>query len=203
LQSDAEYIKDHVTDFTLLKSGVAYMAQSVSSSDPRLTLNTAEATSATKVPGTSCFDYFGQRTYYTIEEILGIENCFYLIGDNYNWCKSDEWCDTGEFAGLDDVEWMNFKVNKDCEVIIVPRKGFDPAFVTNEENGWVKTQMEKDPFTFRRTTYGVQGGLVSTNMYVKDFNAGSTVSLYNSNVGKIIDAGGGGNIPYHVFVRVK
>ena len=201
LDSNEAEIKDHVTGFKVLKNGTAYMGKSVSGSDPRLSPYTGSETTA-KIPGASWFDTFGQRKYSSTNEILGLENCIYLMGDNALWCKSDEWCGSGDYLGADDVAWMTFDVNKDCDVIIAPRKGFDPHFVTEAENGWEKSVLSDLPFRFTRLSEGVQDRYVSNNLYIKSFKAGDTVTLYNSNVGKIIQADGGGCVPYHVFVRV-
>ena len=115
--------------------------------------------------------------------------------------SSDLWAG-GE--GIADVPWMQFKVNKDCDIVIVPGAEV-PRFVTLEENGWFKTNLDDYAFTLNRhnhdnsyTNYTSRSKKV---MYVKSFKAGDTVTLYNANNGKYhssYDAP-----PYFAFVRVK
>ena len=107
-------------------------------------------------------------------------------------------------SGAEDLAWMTFKVNQDCEVIVVPGSS-TPNFVTVEANGWAKSTLDERAFTLTRHDGGKNYSDLSINatktMYTKSFKAGDTVTLYNSNNG--VAHSDYNKLPYFAFVRVK
>jgi len=205
----ADVIKDHVSNFKILPEGaektfILGPGTGGTYSD-RLTHDYLTQNGATPSDA-SPYSINQQRTFGVTNEVLGLENSFYLrmpdqtAVDNY-LKTSDLWAG-GE--GIEDVEWMQFKVNKDCDIVIVPGKEV-PNFVTLEENGWFKTNLSDYAFTLTRhaanNVYYDYTNQSKKVMYVKSFKAGDTVTLYNANNGNYhssYDAP-----PYFAFVRVK
>jgi hypothetical protein len=205
----ADVIRDHVSNFKILPEGaektfILGPGAGDAYSD-RLTHDYLTENGATPADA-SPYSINQQRTFGVTNEILGLENTFYLRMPNQDavddyLAKSDLWAG-GE--GIDDVEWMQFKVNKDCDIVIVPGSEV-PRFVTLAENGWTKTNLSDYAFTLTRhaanNAYMDNTTRSKKVMYVKSFSAGDTVTLYNANNGKhhsVYDV-----LPYFAFVRLK
>jgi len=205
----AAVIKDHVSNFKILAEGgentfILGPGTGGSYSD-RLTHDYLTSNGATPSDA-SPYSINHQRTFGVTNEILGLENSFYLRMPSQdaidNFLKTSDLWAGGE--GMDDVAWMQFDVNKDCDVVVVPGTG-TPNFVTSEENGWFKTDLSDYAYTLSRhaanNTYYDYTNKSGKVMYVKSFGAGDTVTLYNANNGNYhssYDAP-----PYFAFVRVK
>lgn len=104
-----------------------------------------------------------KKVNWLVEAFSGKPTCGMTDGaeakDNYGFTKT--------------VPWASFDVAEDCDVIVIAR-GDIPAF---EENGYVKSQLSDTAIIVNRTN-----GEVADNyktMYVKSFEAGQTVDLYN------------------------
>ncbi len=139
-----------------------------------------------------------QRVFGITDEVIGLENCYYLR--MLNVALPESWAGGN---GADDLPWMTFKVNQDCDIIIIP-SGETPNFV-KDNNQWVNCKLTEKPFTLSRHqvdgTYKDCSANAKTDMYIKSFEAGQTVTLYNTNTGK---AGSHNDYPpYFAFVRVK
>ncbi len=205
----ATVIKDHVSNFKILPEGaektfILGPGTGGTYSD-RLTHDYLTEDGPTPSDA-SPYSINQQRTFGVTNEILGLENCFYLRMPSQsaidNYLKTSDLWSGGD--GAEDVAWMQFKVNKDCDVVIVPGTGV-PNFVTPDENGWFKTNLSDYAFTLSRhasdNTYTDYTSRSKKVMYVRSFNAGDTVTLYNANNGLLHSSYD--VPPYFAFVRVK
>lgn len=176
------------------------------------------------VPGTDLCGTNSQRTIKTLNKTTGFENAYFIAPDIYlrqdsittmqsdlaysaendrRWMVSafmglDQTIDTDKTINLSaNVKWLEFKVNKDCEVIVLANDAVEPAFCTEENSGWTHSWLKGDVYTAERVT---TGAAVKShhNMYVKEYHAGDTVELYNENAHY-----GSSLHPYLTLVRFK
>lgn len=210
-------ITDHVTDFQIVASTGAgsfilgpgaHAAGLITGYSDRLMH--CYSTEPGVAPVASAYSINNQRIFRETDEILGLENCYYLryINQNSldkvlgNTAKAD-WIGG---ADKEDLPWMTFTVNQDCDIIIVP-SAETPKFVTRAANGWYKNTLSDYAFTLSRKTnndggsYQNYDGNSQKVMYVKSFKAGDTVTLYNGNNGSYSLSYD--KLPYFAFVRVK
>lgn len=211
-------ITDHVTDFQIVAEGAEKTfilgpganANVKATYSDRLvhnyTTDSAEPTVA------SAYSINGQRTFGITDEVLGLENCYYLRyyeqasvnSSNYGIGNGLKTLWAGG-NGAEDLPWMTFTVNQDCDIVIVPSAD-TPNFVTVAANGWSKTTLSDYAFTLKRQANGSYQDYSSRSqkvMYTKSFKAGDTVTLYNVNTGTLHGSGDFDKLPYFAFVRVK
>ena len=210
-------ITDHVSDFQIVHANGegsfilgpgAHAAGGVTGFSDRLVhcLSTEPGVASFA----SAYSINNQRIFRETDEILGLENCYYLKYVNQNsldkvlgnTAKAD-WIGG---ADKEDLPWMTFTVNQDCDIIIVP-SAETPKFVTRAANGWYKNTLSDYAFTLSRKTANGGGSYQNYDsnsqkvMYVKSFKAGDTVTLYNGNNGSYSLSYD--RLPYFAFVRVK
>ena len=97
-----------------------------------------------------------------------------------------------------EAKWFSFKVNKDCEVIVlssVTASG-SPQFCKPEE-GWVNSYLSDDAYIAHKGT-ALLAKNTYRNMHVKEYKAGNIVELYNENTGDQRYP-----IPYMTIIRFK
>ena len=210
-------ITDHVTDFQIVASTGegsfilgpgAHAAGGVTGFSDRLVH--CESTEPGEASFASAYSINKQRIFRETDEILGLENCYYLkyvnqgsLDNVLSKTAKAEWIGGADKA---DLPWMTFTVNQDCDIIIVP-SAETPKFVTRAENGWYKNTLSDYAFTLSRKTNNGGGSYQNYDsnsqkvMYVKSFKAGDTVTLYNGNNGSYSLSYD--RLPYFAFVRVK
>ena len=149
-----------------------------------------------------------QRKLTSIDRKTGWENLFFIGSDPamsqgpyntpawvqaafYGTLDSEEILDeNGEVTGenyqfnLTDytVPWYDFEVTRDCEVTII---GYSKIPHYENDKSWRYSYLATSPYTVLRTDpNGTTTGVASfRHIYVKEFKAGETVSLYNENTG--------------------
>ena len=207
-------IKDHVSDFQIVASTGAGSfilgpgANATASKTYSDRLIHCSSTEPGVAPVASAYSINNQRIFRETDEVLGLENCYYLKYVNQASVdtvlkNNAEWIGGADKA---DLPWMTFTVNQDCDIIIVP-SAETPKFVTRAENGWSKNTLADHAFTLSRKTdngggsYQDYTGNSQKVMYVKSYKAGDTVTLYNGNNGTASHSYD--KLPYFAFVRVK
>jgi len=209
-------ITDHVADFQIVAStgegsfilGPGANATAKATFSDRLVHN--YSTEPGEADVASAYSINAQRIFGVTDEILGLENCYYLkyvnqasVDSVLKGTAQAQWIGG---ADKEDLAWMTFKVNQDCDIVIVP-SAETPKFVTREENGWSKTALSDYAFTLTRKTNNSGGTYQDYTaksqkvMYTKSFKAGDTVTLYNGNNGTATMSYD--MLPYFAFVRVK
>lgn len=150
-----------------------------------------------------------QRKITSVDRALGIEDCLF-IGSGaslYQKVSSAPWI-VSAFTGLKteadgcvldlgskSVPWFSFKVNYDCNVIVL--SGTKPKFC-EDDSKWIYTSLNFEPYTAERfVTNEYSNVTVFKNMYTRSCKAGETVTMYN-------DASGtNGEVPYLTIVKFK
>lgn len=166
-----------------------------------------------------------QRVIGTVNKLTGLENAYYIASDfnlspfygegvtvnqsddTYVAANDRRWM-ISAYTGLSrtvdtdttidfntDAKWFEFKVNKDCEVIILANNYASPSFCTKAGSGWVNSFLSGDAYVALRN--GAEMNKYH-NMFVKKFKAGDIVEMYNENS----DAGSY-PIPYMTIVRFE
>jgi len=209
-------ITDHVTDFQIVASTGAGSfilgpgANAMISSAFSDRLMHCYSTEPGVAAAASAYSINNQRIFGVTDEVLGLENCYYLkyvnqasVDSVLKGTAQAQWIGG---ADQEDLAWMTFTVNQDCDIVIVP-SAETPKFVTREANGWSKTTLSDYAFTLTRKTNNSGGTYQDYTansqkvMYTKSFKAGDTVTLYNGNNGSMTASYD--KLPYFAFVRVK
>lgn len=217
--SENEQIIPPVSDFKQIVGGMTYSqyceyigAEPLEGYDSKAKIpKTYKLFSFTK-GGNLCGEN-SQRKILSIDKRTGIENCYFIgpAASFYQTLSSAPWIVsaftgakvqegegedrvTHDLGSKTSVPWFSFKVNRDCNVIIL--SGTKPKFCENEDK-WVYTRLSFEAYKAQRIAEGMDP-VVGTfkNMYTRSYKAGETVELCNDASGNINPG-----IPYLTLIK--
>lgn len=199
--------------------------KAIKTNEVRVINETAGSTYGDKTGPTLVDNNYGQRYIQNLQKISGWENACVtatdreMAGGGSTWDKNVFYnTDTNNVFPFTDKPtdkrlWQTFDVKRDCVVYVVSfcTNNASPTFLKEENSGWILQDYSDDntereisaPFkVYRGTYYGGNGNNTYHNVravYAKEYTAGETVQLYNSNVSDASDE----NLPYLTVVKFK
>lgn len=200
------------------------VAKAITTNEVRVINETAGSTYQGKTGPTLVDNNYGQRYIQNLQKISGWENAYVtatdreMAGGGSKWDKNVFYnTDTNDTFPLTDkptekLLWQTFDVKRDCVVYVVSfcTNSASPTFLKEENSGWVlqdysddkKTREISAPFKVYRGAYYAGNNNEYHDVravYAKEYKAGETVQLYNSNV----SGAAGENLPYLTVVKFK